>query len=113
MTDENLRTWVQAAMKAGKLPAEPPERIWGGPGCGAACAVCGKAVGEHDVEFELQFTSESHPGASSYHMHIRCFAAWEVERRHGSPNGHSLPAVSNGGIMPGRERDATNQGERR
>jgi len=33
------------------------------------------------MEFEIQFAHDgSNPGLDKYHVHIRCFAAWELER---------------------------------
>ncbi|MGH2448421.1 MAG: hypothetical protein ACRDFS_07445 [Chloroflexota bacterium] len=110
--DSVLRARAREAMKAANLPDRRPEGLWGGPGSGATCAVCGKTVGTGEVELELQFTSDQGPGAGSYHVHARCFAAWELERRNGGSNGHSLPQPGNGGIMADRERNTTNQGER-
>jgi hypothetical protein len=113
MGDENvLRAWAREAMNAGKLPDHRPERLWGGLGSGAPCAVCGKAVDEEDVELELQFKSDGDSAATHYHVHAKCFAAWELERRNGAPNAHALPLADDGGIMPGRERNTTDQGER-
>jgi hypothetical protein len=103
---------ILAAGPAGKLPQQRPERMWGGPGSGASCAICGKTIGTEEVEFELQFVSDGGSGPASYHVHARCFAAWELERRDGGSNGHPLPRAENGGIMLGRERNTTTEGER-
>lgn len=113
MGDERvLRAQAREAMKAGRLPQDPPERMWGGPGSGASCALCGKTVGNEEVEFELQFASDRGTGTASYHVHARCFAAWELERRNEPPNGHALPEEGNKGIMPGRGRNTTVRGDR-
>jgi hypothetical protein len=33
------------------------------------------------MEFEIQFSYDGgNPGLDQYHVHIRCFAAWEFER---------------------------------
>ena len=113
MGDENaLRIRAREAMKAGNLPDCRPKRIWGGPGVGASCALCGRIVGKEELEFELQFTSDGDPSTSNYHVHVLCFTAWELERRSGCSNGYSLPQRGNGCIMPSREFNTTNQGER-
>lgn len=84
MGDESvLPAGAADAMKTGKLPERRPERIWGGPGSGASCAICGKTIGTGEVEFELQFASDGSSGTANYHVHARCFAAWELERRDG------------------------------
>jgi hypothetical protein len=38
-------------------------------------------VGRDELEFEIQFAHDgSNPGLDKYHVHLRCFAAWEFER---------------------------------
>lgn len=113
MVDESmLRARARAAMTAGHLPDHRPEHMWGGPGSGESCAVCGNAVDKDDVELELQFTSGHSSGTANYHVHGRCFAAWELERRSRSSNGQSLSESGNGTIMPDRERNEANTRER-
>jgi hypothetical protein len=82
MPDESrLREQARAAIQGGKLPKRTPDRTWGGPGVGAECSVCGLPVGKEQLEFEIQFAYDgSSPGLDKYHVHIRCFAAWEFER---------------------------------
>jgi hypothetical protein len=114
MNEENtLRLRAREAMKAGSLPRQRPQGIWGGPGTGAGCGVCGKPVGRDELEFELQFASDADRGAASYHVHVRCFAAWEFERQNGgASNGDSLPRENGNGIMSGRERESKSNAER-
>lgn len=82
MPDElRLREQAREAIHNGKLPAGPPDRTWGGPGVGAPCSVCEKPVTKQELEFEIQFEHDGDmPGLDKYHVHIRCFAAWEFER---------------------------------
>ena len=82
MPDEPLlRAKARAAVQSGKLPGRRPDRTWGGPGVGAACAVCELPVTRDELEFEIQFERDgSNPGLDKFHVHIRCFAAWEFER---------------------------------
>ena len=82
MLDESaLRAKAREAVRSGKLPDQRPDRTWGGPGVGAPCSVCGDAVTKSQLEFELQFAHDGAvPGLDKYHVHIRCFAAWEFER---------------------------------
>jgi hypothetical protein len=76
-----LREQARATIKTGKLPARRPDRTWGGPGVGADCSVCEKPVTKDELEFEIQFARDSdNPGLDKFHLHIRCFAAWEFER---------------------------------
>lgn len=81
MNDEHrLREKVWDRMQAGDLPARKPDRVWGGPGVGARCAVCGLPVTEQEVEMELEFTgSGSNAGSTRHHLHVRCYAALELE----------------------------------
>ncbi len=70
-------------MRSGKLPARSPDGTWGGPGVGAPCPVCGRRVTKGEMEFEIQFARDGDaPGLDNFHFHIRCFAAWELERPH-------------------------------
>jgi hypothetical protein len=105
MGEESVpRVRAREAMKTGRLPDHRPERVWGGLGSGKPCAVCGEAVDKDDVELELQFASDQVAAATSYHVHAKCFGAWETERRSRDLNGHSLPPADDGGIISGRER---------
>ena len=82
MPDEpRLREQAHAATQTGKLPSRAPDRMWGGPGVGADCAVCGLPVTREQLEFEIQFARDGdNPGLDTFHVHLRCFAAWEFER---------------------------------
>src|SRR6266481_3910130 len=82
MPDEKiLREKARAAINAGKVPTTRPDRTWGGPGVGAPCAVCDLPVTKDELEFEIQFSHNGdNPGLDKYHVHVRCFAAWEFER---------------------------------
>ena len=89
MPDEtHLRAQAREAVRAGKLPSRHPDRTWGGPGVGAPCSVCGEAVKKDQLEFEIQFVRDGdNPGLDKFHLHVRCFAAWEFERhRNGGPH---------------------------
>ena len=77
-----LREKAREAVRHGKLPSRRPDRTWGGPGVGAACAICEQPVTKSELEFEIQFTHDGgDPGLDKFHVHIRCFAAWEFERQ--------------------------------
>jgi hypothetical protein len=86
MPDEPiLRAKARAAVQSGKLPARRPDRTWGGPGIGAVCVICDLPVKREELEFEIQFEHDVNaPGLDKFHVHIRCFAAWEFERGRGS-----------------------------
>ena len=82
MPDEQiLRGKAREVSQSGKLPSRPPDRTWGGPGVGAPCTVCGLPVKRDELEFEIQFAHDGdNPGLDKFHLHVRCFAAWEFER---------------------------------
>jgi hypothetical protein len=68
-------------MRAGKLPSRRPDRTGGGPGIGELCTICGEPIKQDQLELEIQFARDgSSLGPDWYHVHIRCFAAWEFER---------------------------------
>ena len=107
MSDEDvLRARARAALRAGRLPNERPERIWGGPGMGERCAVCAERIERQQAEFELQFgkASGEMPAVGTHHVHVRCFAAWEFERQ----NENVLPQHNQEGMIPADERDVAN-----
>jgi hypothetical protein len=82
MDDESVREKVREVIENEKLPNRRPDRTWGGPGVGAECTVCGRAVGRDEMEFEIQFAHDGkHPGLDKFHLHMRCFAIWEMERK--------------------------------
>jgi len=82
--EQPLREKAREAVQNGKLPARRPDRTWGGPGVGAPCAICGLPVTKDEMEFEIQFAHDgTEPGLDKFHVHIRCFAAWEFERKSG------------------------------
>jgi hypothetical protein len=83
MPDEKmLRDKARAAVQAGKLPSRRRDRTWAGPGVGAICSVCDLPIERDEMEFEIEFARNGyHPGLDKFHVHIRCFAAWEFERR--------------------------------
>ena len=90
MTDDaSLRAKARAVVHDGKLPSRPPDRTWGGRGRNAPCVVCELPVKRSEVQLEIQFDRHlpdgsgrrAAPGLDKYHIHPRCFAAWELERR--------------------------------
>ena len=77
-----LREKARAVLQAGKLPSRAPDRTWGGPGVGVPCSVCDFPVNKNELEFEIEFAHNGdNSGLDKFHVHIRCFAAWEFERK--------------------------------
>jgi hypothetical protein len=71
-----------AALRADTLPCATPQQIWGGIGCGDPCPVCGDALKPSELELELAFGDDDDEHfACVLHMHVRCFAAWEMARK--------------------------------
>jgi hypothetical protein len=79
MSDEHiLREKVRGVIQAGMLPTRRPDRVWGGPGVGADCTICGTPVRRDENEFEIEFVRDGDgTEPATYHLHIECFAAWE------------------------------------
>jgi hypothetical protein len=83
MDETALREKAREVIRTGKLPQRRPDRTWGGPGVGDACAICSLPVRRDELEFEIQFARNGQgveAGLDKYHVHVRCFAAWEFER---------------------------------
>jgi hypothetical protein len=77
--EREIRELAPQALRANKLPGRDPDRTWGGRGVGAPCTICGEPVAPDQVEYARQFAHDA-PGLDKYSLHIRCFAAWEMER---------------------------------
>lgn len=76
-----LREQAREAMKTGRLPARPADRTSRGPGAGALCSVCNVPIRKSVMEMQVECAQEGEPaGVDTYHVHVRCFAAWEFER---------------------------------
>jgi hypothetical protein len=82
MLDEPIvREKAREAIRAGELPTRLPDRTWGGPGIGEPCTICGERIKRDQLEFEIQFAHDgARPELERFHVHVRCFAAWEFER---------------------------------
>ena len=94
-----LRAKARELIRAGKLPTRRPERTWGGPGEGAHCTICSAPVNRDEVEFEIEFTREDNgPGLDRFHVHVPCFAAWELECQN--------LELADGTILPGKGEEA-------
>lgn len=79
--DGRILEKAREAIEAGRLPNRRPERTWAGRGVEAGCAICGALVRSDEVEYEIEFAQNGDGAAvDKYHVHIRCFAAWESAR---------------------------------
>jgi len=116
MSDECiLRAKARETIRARKLPNRCPDRTWGGPGDGACCAICNVSVSQDEVELEIEFfRGSNHRDPDKYHVHVHCFAAWELERHlverpaeaifSGNPPRRPLPEPPDTGSITRRER---------
>lgn len=68
-------------MNPENLPDRPPDRIWGGPGTGARCAICNAAVHDGEVELEIEYVLHDRPRPKTFQVHLRCFSKLESEGR--------------------------------
>lgn len=99
-----LHARVCDLLRGGGLPARKPDRIWGGPGAGAECTVCGLPVTDDEIEMELEFLDSDGRGTSRHHLHLQCYAAFEAESRNAAATGaepDGMPPHSSGGGGPG------------
>ena len=79
--EDEVRALARQVLRNTKIPRHDPDRTWGGPGVDMPCTICGKRVTRDQLEYELQFSHDgANPGLDRFHMHIRCFSAWEMER---------------------------------
>jgi hypothetical protein len=79
MDEVILRKAVRERLQAGGLPPASA-RTWSGAGHGAPCALCITPITRDEMEFELECPQPKPPFATFYHLHPRCYAAWELER---------------------------------
>jgi len=80
-----LREKARQVLRAGTLPNRRPDRTWGGSGVGAVCTICATPVRHDQLEFEIEFARNGDtPHWDSYHLHARCFEAWQLERNSAS-----------------------------
>jgi hypothetical protein len=83
MDDDGLRSKARTAIASGKLPADVPNRMWGGSGTGATCVVCDLPINREDVEVDVEFYRDGGaPRVDKYEFHLPCLPAWERERGH-------------------------------
>jgi hypothetical protein len=76
-----LRRLARLVLENGTLPQRDPDRTWGGPGVDLPCTVCARPITSDQVEYEVQFARDGgNPGLDRFHLHLRCFAVWELER---------------------------------
>ena len=80
MDELMLRETVRQRLRTGGLPAAASARTWSRAGNGSPCALCTRSITSDETEFELEFDGPKRPFVTFYHLHPRCYAAWELER---------------------------------
>lgn len=96
-----LREQALLRIEQGKLPSQPPSRVWGGAGVYAACAVCDQLISPAELEFETELATgpPSDARVIVFHVHTTCYAMWALvgdsraKSRGATPDG---PATSSG-----------------
>lgn len=76
--DRTIFRKAREAIEAGKLPLRTPDRMWGGPGTGSRCAVCGEPVRPDETELEFELPQDGSFARQTSRVHTRCFAAWAI-----------------------------------
>jgi len=81
LDDTILRQHARDALRQGRLPDRRPDRIWGGNGMNTPCYLCAAPITHDETELEIEFDQDDEsPGVECFHIHLCCFAAWEMER---------------------------------
>lgn len=80
MKEEQVQALIERRLRAGSIPHECPTRTYAGPGSGGAtCDCCGSTIGLRDVEYEVDFLSQSKLRRTLV-MHMQCHTIWSKLR---------------------------------
>jgi hypothetical protein len=96
--DSNLRVQARKLMRAGKLPNRLPDRMWGGPGVGISCTVCGTPVNQDEAELEVEWSDRA--STNNHHLHARCFTALQLEISEAEATHRSMAACGQSDQAP-------------
>lgn len=97
---------AREAIQSGVLPRDRPEGVWGGPGSGEDCSVCGRPVKTDELGYEIEIDGSS--GPDSLQLHIQCFTAWDLQcQEFDAPDHGRLRWVENRASMRVNGRDIT------
>jgi hypothetical protein len=111
--DNGLRlAFAREAIRNGRLPARPADRLSKGRSNSARCAICEMPLPKDELGCKLEYAQKGRDWTSHY-LHAQCFLAWESECRGAEsagsgPNGHGSrddgsPATN--GRDPGRGKE--------
>lgn len=71
MPDESIsREKARVAVQSGKLPGRRPDRTWGTPGVGDACAVRELRLRKDEMESEIQFEHDGNTPGYKFRAHM-------------------------------------------
>jgi hypothetical protein len=80
--DTFVREKARAAVRDGTIPNRRPDGSWARPGGDSICSICKLLITFVQMEFELHFARNGDKaGVDEFHIHIRCFSAWEREQK--------------------------------
>lgn len=68
-----LRLIARRRIETGDLPCEMPATVWGGPGSGEQCSLCGAPITSQEIEFEYAYQ------ARDFRFHRLCHGLWQLE----------------------------------
>ena len=98
--EQRIRALARTILEAGLIPRRDPDGTWGGKGVDVSCAICEERITPDQVEYELMFKHDgTTPDVDLFHLHIRCFAAWEMERTKAASDSNTHEA-DDGSAMP-------------
>jgi hypothetical protein len=86
--------------RARELPERPPDRLWGGTGNGAPCAICGVRIQPSETEFELDFVASVPQRLETFRLHARCFVEWEAARLRRASAANGADGAENRRLTP-------------
>jgi hypothetical protein len=75
--EAELRLIARELMAKGQLPQKAPSKMWGGPGTGRVCALCGKPIQPGELEYELEGHIDG--AVQSFRFHLVCESVWQLE----------------------------------
>lgn len=86
-----LTALIRAKIKVGRIPSSPNARVFASRGAGYPCSCCGRSIGGHESEYEL----ECHPLDENALcvMHRNCYLQWR-----------EIVGMSSGRCSSGREK---------
>jgi CheY-like chemotaxis protein len=77
---DQLRKRAAEMVRSGRLPSRTQART--SRGVGSDCSLCGRAITEEEIEYELHFSGWGRDIPPQAHrFHVICLGAWAVARR--------------------------------